>query len=427
MELFKRTKNSNAPVLRQILDLIPDRILQSAVAEHKSDKHCSAYLTKDQLVALMFGQLSKCYTLEDISAGIGVSTTYIKDLGLTQSPARSTMSDGNRKRDWQVFETIYYKLLDYYGNLLRAQHKSELLSRLTNHKAIKIIDSTTISLCLSIFNWAKFRTAKGGLKIHVAFDDALALPDLINITEAATHDLKGHPRRIYPAGTILLEDRAYIDYGLIRERCLADNHFVTRCKSSMSYEVVSERDLPADSDSHILVDQEILLTGQKAINAGMGDLALRRVVVYDEEKDRTIELLTNNFEWSAATVAELYKHRWAIELFFKSLKQNLQIKTFTGTSPNAVRSQIYVALICYLLLELLRRCTCKASHAFSNFVERIRICMSYYLSLEYVCNGIRQGAWKVKPQQKPPDLFSAIGAEKQSVATENTPQLSLYG
>lgn len=427
MELFKRTKNNSAPVLRQIFDLIPDPILQGAIAEHKSDKHCSTYRTKDQLVALMFGQLCKCYTLEDISAGIGVSTTYIQDLGLTQSPARSTMSDGNKKRDWRVFETLYYKLLAYYTDILKAKHKSELLTRLTNHKAIKIIDSTTISLCLSIFDWAKFRTAKGGLKIHVAFDDALALPDLINITEAATADINGHPRRIYPAGTILLEDRGYVDYGLFRERCMADNHFVTRCKSSMSYEVLSERELPANSDAHILVDQEILLTGKKAVDAGLGDLALRRVIIYDEEQDRTIELLTNNFEWTAATVGELYKHRWAIELFFKSLKQNLQIKTFTGTSPNAVRSQIYVALICYLLLELLRRCTCRATHAFSNFVERIRICLSYYLSLEYVCNGIRQGAWKVKPVDKPPDLFSAFGAENQPAATENTRQLSLYG
>lgn len=427
MELFKRTKNNSRPVLRQIIDLIPSQVLHAAVAKHKSDKHCSTYRTRDQLAALMFGQLCKCYTLEDISAGIGVSTTYISDLGLTQSPARSTMSDGNRKRDWQVFQTLYHKLLVHYGNVLRSHHKSELLTRLTGHKAIKIIDSTTISLCLNLFSWAKYRTAKGGLKIHVAFDDALALPDLINITEAATHDLKGHPRRIYPAGTILLEDRAYIDYSLIRERCLADNHFVTRCKTSMSYEVMAERALPQGMDEHILVDQEILLSGKKASEAGMGELALRRVVVYDEDKDRTIELLTNNFEWSAATVAELYKKRWDIELFFKSLKQNLQIKTFTGTSENAVRSQIYVALICYLLLELLRRCTCKGSHAFSNFVERIRICLSYYLSLEYVCNTISQGARKVKAVITPPDLFSEETGQNHASTTYNTLQLALYG
>jgi hypothetical protein len=427
MELFKRTKNTGKPVLRQIIDLIPTNILESAIAKHKSDKHCSVYRTRDQLVSLMFGQLNKCYTLEDISAGIGVSTTYISDLGLSQSPARSTMSDGNKKRDWQVFETLYYKLLNYYSAILKAQHKSELLTRLTNHKAIKIIDSTTISLCLNTFNWAKFRTAKGGLKIHVAFDDALALPDLINITEAATHDLKGHPRRIYPAGTIILEDRAYVDYSLIRERCAADNHFVTRCKESMRYERIKERALPEDGDEHILVDQDILLSGKKASDSGMGDFALRRVVVYDEQKDRTIELLTNNFEWSAATVAELYKKRWDIELFFKSMKQNLQIKTFTGTSEYAVRSQIYVALICYLLLELLRRCTCRASHAFSNFVERIRICLSYYLSLDYVCNTISQGAKKVIRPEHITDLFSGENTEIRRPTTTNTPQLALYG
>lgn len=427
MELFKRTKNNNRPVLRQIIDLIPSSVLQSAIEKHKTDKYCSVYKTLDQLVALMFGQLNKCYTLEDISAGIGVSTTYIGDLGLTQSPARSTMSDGNKKRDWRVFETLYNKLLDYYGNLLRANHKSELLTRLTNHKAIKIIDSTTISLCLNTFNWAKYRTAKGGLKIHVAFDDALALPDVINITQAATHDLNGHPRRLYPAGTIILEDRAYVDYSLIRERCAADNHFVTRCKETMRYDRVKERPLPDDTDQHILVDQDIMLTGKKAVDSGMGDYALRRVVVYDELKDRTIELLTNNFDWTAATVAALYKKRWDIELFFKSMKQNLQIKTFTGTSEQAVRSQIYVALICYLLLELLRRCTCKTKHAFSNFVERIRICLSYYLCLEYVCNTISQGAKKItQTPNSNTDIFSAENSTTKPKNTENQQQLSLY-
>lgn len=405
MGLFKRNKNNNRPLLRQILDLIPRHILQGCIQKHRSDKGCSRYRTYDQLVAQTFGQLNKCYTLEDISAGIAVNKTFIADLGLSQSPARSTMSDGNKKRDWHVFETLYYKLLRHYEGVLSAKHRSAVIDEVKN-KTIKIVDATTVSLCLALFDWAKFRTAKGGLKIHTCWDDTLALPDLINITEARTHDVKGHPMRIFPKGTIVIEDKGYFDFSLMAARCRSDNHFVTRIKDNTVYEALRERALPEGEDQHIIKDEEIMLAGAKAIAAGMGDYALRRVVVYDAENDRTIEVLTNNFEWKAATVAALYKKRWDIELFFKAMKQNLQIKTFLGTSENAVRSQIFIALICYLLLELLRRTTCRARHAFSNFVERIRICLAYYLSLDYVCNHISQGAQPVKATARPPDLFS---------------------
>ena len=405
MGLFKRNKNNNRPLLRQIIDLIPAHILAGCIQQHRSDKGCHRYRTYDQLVAQTFGQLNKCYTLEDISAGIAVNKTFIADLGLSQSPARSTMSDGNKKRDWHVFEAVYFKLLRYYEGVLRAKHQSIIIEEIKG-KTVKIVDSTTISLCLSLFDWAKFRTAKGGLKIHTCWDDTLALPDLINITEARTHDVKGHPMRIFPKGTIVIEDKGYFDFRLMAARCAADNYFVTRIKDNTTYEVVSERSLPNCTDQHILKDEEIILTGKKAGEAGMEDYALRRVAVYDAKSDRTIEVLTNNFEWSAATVGALYKKRWDIELFFKAMKQNLQIKTFTGTSENAVRSQIFIALICFLLLELLRRNTCKAKHAFSNFVERIRICLAYYLSLEYVCNHISQGAKPVTTIIRPPNLFS---------------------
>ena len=220
------------------------------------------------------------------------------------------------------------------------------------------------------------------------------------------HDVKGHPQRIYPKGTIVIEDRGYFDFGLMCARCRADNYFVTRIKDNTLYKRIKERELPDKKDEHIILDEEIMLTSAKAAQAGMGDYALRRVVVYDEVQKRTIEVLTNNFDWSASTVGALYKKRWDIELFFKAMKQNLQIKTFLGTSENAVKSQIFIALICYLLLELLRRNTCKTKHAFSNFVERIRICLAYYLSLDYVCNNITQGANKIASILKAPDLFS---------------------
>lgn len=367
-------------------------------------------MTEDQLVALTFGQLNRCHTLEDISAGIAVSETFIADLGLKQSPARSTMSDGNRQRNWKVFESLFYKVLAHYKQVLASQHRGHIIDEIKG-KVIKIIDSTTISLCLSLFDWAKFRTAKGGIKIHTCWDDALMLPDLVNITPAQVHDSKGFAHKIFPAGTIIIEDRGYFDFDLMRKRVEADNQFVTRIKENTVYQTICELELPDDKDQHILKDELIKLCGQKAKGTGIDQHTLRRVAVYDVENDRTIEIITNNLTWSAATVGALYKKRWDIELFFKALKQNLQVKTFIGTSENAVKSQIYVALICFTLIELIRRTICESVNAFSNFCERIRICLTYYLSLDYLCNHIGQGAKRVRAPANslnlpPANLFS---------------------
>jgi hypothetical protein len=155
MSLFRRTKNNNKPLIRQILDLIPRWLLQESITYYKSDKYCHKYLTYDQLVAQLFGQLCKCSTLEDISVGIGVSETFIKDLGLTQSPAKSTMSDGNKKRNWQVFERLYTKLLSHYGTVLKKHSRQQVIKEVED-QTILIRDSSTISLCLSLFDWEKF-------------------------------------------------------------------------------------------------------------------------------------------------------------------------------------------------------------------------------------------------------------------------------
>src|SRR5690606_14987886 len=175
---------------------------------------------------------------------------------------------------------------------------------------------------------------------------------------------------------------------------------VTRSKNNTQYETVTEKDLPEDRDQDILKDEIIILTGTKASTSGMSDIKLRLVHVYKEDENKTIEIITNNLDWEARTTADLYKKRWDIELFFKAMKQNLQIKTFLGTSKNAVKSQIYVALICYLLLELIKRCYCTGKPAFSNFCEKIRVCLMHYLTLNYVCNELKPIVKKVK---KPPE------------------------
>lgn len=408
MGLFRRIKNNKKPVLRQIIDLVPRWMLDSCTKQFKTDKGCSKYRTYDQFVALTFGQLNKCYTLSDISTGIGVCETLISDLGLSQSPARSTMSDGNKKRNWKVYESLYNKLLKHYERVLKSENQRHIIEEIKDH-SIKLIDSTVISLCLSMFDWAKFRTAKGGLKIHTCWDDALQIPDLVNITEAKTHDRYGLGQTIFAKNTIIVEDRAYFDFALMLNRIFAENTFVTRIKINTQYQSIEELELPIDTDQDILKDEIIVLTGVKAIETKINEHKLRLVSVYKADENKVIHIITNNLDWTARTIADLYKKRWDIELFFKAIKQNLQIKTFVGTSENAVKSQIYVALISYLLLELINRTIAKKTKTFSNFVEKIRICLVFYLSIEYVCNQVSEGAKKVNKQTKiafETDLFS---------------------
>ena len=409
MGLFRRIKNNKKPVLRQIIDLVPRWMLDSCTKQFKTDKGCSKYRTYDQFVSLTFGQLNKCYTLSDISTGIGVCETLISDLGLSQSPARSTMSDGNKKRNWKVYESLYNKLLKHYERVLKSENQRHIIEEIKDH-SIKLIDSTVISLCLSMFDWAKFRTAKGGLKIHTCWDDNLQIPDLINITQAKTHDRYGIGQLVFPKGTIVVEDRSYFDFTLMLHRIQADNIFVTRIKTNTLYQTVKELDLPEKEDQDIIKDEIIVLTSNKALETGISEQQLRLVHVYKEDENKVIEIITNNLDWSARTIADLYKKRWDIELFFKAMKQNLQIKTFLGTSENAVKSQIYIALISYLLLELINRTIAKKTKSFSNLVEKIRICLVYYLTLNYVCNEIGNGAKKIRSEPKlefSSDLFSA--------------------
>lgn len=410
MGLFRRNKNNNKPVIRQILDLVPHWLFQSCINTYKTNKGCSKYKTYDQFVALIFGQLNKCQSLSDISTGVGVSEVFIKDLGLLQSPARSTMSDGNKKRNYQVFESLYYRLLSHYKSVLKKHHNTHIIKEIKD-KTIKLIDSSTIALCLSMFNWAEFRTAKGGIKLHTSWDAHLMIPDVVNITEAKVHDRYGLDQLVYPKDTVIVEDRGYFDFNLMLNRIKGKNIFVTRIKTNTVYETIEELELPNDIDQNILKDEIIRLNSKKAKEIGISEHKLRLVHIYKEDENKVIAVITNQLDWSYNTIAQLYKKRWDIELFFKSLKQNLQVKTFWGTSENAVKSQIFVALISYLLLELIKRTMVKGSIAFSNLTEKIRFCLYHYLTLDYVCNQVREGVRKIKlPKQSEivfeKDLFS---------------------
>jgi IS4 transposase len=412
MALFRRTKNTNKPILGQILSLIPAYILNYQIQKHKSDKGCSKYKTYDQLVALIFGQLNKCDTLSTISFGLSISSTFLSDIKLKQSPSKSTMSDGNKNRNYKVFEGLYFSLLSFYKNILKAQHKTTIIEEIKN-QTIKLIDSTTISLCLEMFDWAKFRTAKGGIKIHTSLDDSSGLPDVINITEAKTHDNKGMENNVFEKGTIIVEDRGYFDFSLMLRRILANNIFVTRIKDNTIYQSIKELELPNKEDQDILKDEIFQLTSPKAKETGISEHQLRLVTVYKADENKVIQIISNNLDWKARTIADLYKKRWDIELFFKAMKQNLQIKSFVGTSENAVKSQIFIALISFLLLELIRRTNCDKNTAFSGFCEKIRVCLLHYLTINYVCNELKP---IVKKAEKPPEytIFTRDNFQNQT-------------
>lgn len=401
MSKFKVNKKSAKPLLGQIMEMIPSYVLTRSVGLYHSDKHCQTYRTYDQLTAMMFGQLNKCLSLREIAQGISVDSQFLSDIGLAQSPAKSTMSDGNKKRDYRVFEKLYYLLLEHYSTLFSKTQGYKVIKEIEG-KNIKLVDATTISVCLQLFDWAKFRTAKGGIKMHTSLDEASMMPEIINITEAKVSDRRGVDGFSYPKGTIVVDDRGYYDFKLFKNRIDDENVFVTRIKINTSYEVLEELDLPDEKDHHILKDELIRLTGKAAKKAGMDEQILRRVVVYREEDNKTIEVITNNKEWAAATIGELYKRRWKIETFFKLIKQNLQIKTFIGTSENACKSQLYIGLITYLIMEVIRRHVSKTKHCFGNFLTLIRVCLIQYNQLEYIVNEIKITVQKARKARASP-------------------------
>jgi hypothetical protein len=306
-------------------------------------------------------------------------------LGIAKAPCRSTLSYANEHRPAALFEELFWTALARFreqqalgGRKHKFRFKNKLLS----------LDSTTISLCLTMFPWAKFRRAKGGVKAHVLLDHDDYLPAYVLITEAKRSDVKlAGSFRLNP-GSIVAIDRGYIDYALFARWSMAGVFFVTRLKENAAFEVVEECQVPANRN--IRADQLIRLTGIRAHN-DYPEL-LRRIVVWDAENEREIVLLTNLLEFGSTTIAAIYKERWKIELFFKALKQNLTVKTFVGTSENALRIQIWTALIALLLLKWLHHLS-QANWSLSNLASMLRLNLFTYRDLT---------KWLHDPMETPP-------------------------
>lgn len=252
-----------------------------------------------------------------------------------------------------------------------------------------------------MFDWARFRTAKGAIKIHAKLDEGSEIPEMVFLSEGRMHDRKGFDHLTIEEGSIVIADRGYYDFTWFTALINKNVTFVSRIKENADYKVIKEVELPDDMDIHILVDQHIKMQSTKAMQSGIYKYELRRIAVYDQETNQTIEILTNDLALPAATIADLYKRRWKVEIFFKSLKQNLCIKTFIGTSENACKAQIYIALLAYVLIEFIRRHISKVKHAFKQFVNLIRICLMQFQGLSNIVTEIKPISIKLAPVTEP--------------------------
>jgi hypothetical protein len=335
----------NTNMFGQILQIIPRNSFARLVYESRAEYCAKGFSSWDQLVAMLFCQFAQAKSLREISDGLAVTCGKLNHLGLRAAPPKSTLAYANAHRPYQLYQETFFNLLDLChsespGKKKKFRFKNKLLS----------LDSTTIDLCLSLFPWADFRQTKGAVKLHLLLDHDGYLPEFAVVTDGKTHDVTAAHNFRLPSGSIIAVDRAYCDFDLFYQWNESGVYFVTRLKGNAAYEVVEDRPVP--SHSNVLLDQIIRFTGPKT--SLKYPKLLRLVVVWDKENHREIELLTNRLEFGATTIGQIYRDRWEIELFFKVLKQYLKIKTFVGTTANALKTQIWTALIAILLLRYLQ-------------------------------------------------------------------------
>lgn len=354
----------------QVLSLVDRGDFARAVRVREAEKGSKGFSCWDQFVAMLFAQLGGAHSLREICGGLATALGKLNHLGLAEAPKKSTLSYANSNRPWELYEDVFRMLLVRCRDVA-ATHKR----RFRFKNPLRSLDATTIDLCLSVFDWAKFRRAKGAIKLHLLLDHQGCLPCWALVTDGKTHEIGPARMLSFDPGTIVAMDRAYVDYRLFASWCEAGVFFVTRAKSNMDYTVLERQKVP--ERGNVIANEIIELTGTRGAECPH---RLRRVVVWDEERDREIVLLTNIMHLAASTVGAIYKDRWQIELFFKALKQNLKIKTFVGTSENAVKVQIWTALIAMLLLKFLQL---KSSFGWSlsNLAAMLRMNLLTYRDL----------------------------------------------
>ncbi|MFZ5535560.1 MAG: IS4 family transposase [Patescibacteria group bacterium] len=332
-------------VFSQFLDLLPRYEFQHFVNKYHGDHRTREFKCWNQLACMIFAHIRQEDSLRDIDIALNAHASKLYHIGIKQCP-RSTLADANERRDYRIYEEFARSLM---LRARRAYSNTKLAMDVDN--AVYALDASTIDLTLSLFPWAKFRAAKGAIKLHTMIDLRGNIPAFLYITDGKVHDVKAAPQiRIEPEG-IYVVDRAYVDFAWLWSIEEAGAFFVTRLKTSIKWTRILSR--PVDKSVGLRSDQDILLFSKQTKEKY--PKRLRRVSFRDEDQNRTLVFITNNFSLSAETIAALYKARWEIELFFKWIKQNLMVKSFYGTSANAVKTQIWISMIVYLILAIMKQ------------------------------------------------------------------------
>ena len=360
-------------IFSQMLQLISRTAFDAAVRKHRAERHARGFSSWGQFVAMLFCQLGGAKSLREICGGLAASEGKLRHLGLPQAPPRSTLAYANEHRPWSLYEDVFHHVLGECRAVAAHPFKGRRKFRF-KHKLLSL-DATLIDLCASVFDWARFRRTKGAVKLHLLLDHDGFLPCYAVITEGKQHEVGVARQWSYEPGTLLVMDRGYNDYTWFADLTRQGVYFVTRLKDNADYIVVEDRELPHRKG---LLRDQVICFYQQARDGQ--ECYFRRIEFYDEEQDRVLVFVTNHLTLAAATVAEVYKQRWQIELFFKALKQSLRIKTFVGTSANALKTQIWAALIAILLIKYLQL---KATFGWSlsNLVALLRQQLFVYRDL----------------------------------------------
>lgn len=335
---------SSPYVFSQFLNLLPRYEFQNIVNKYKGDHRTREFKCWNQLACMIFAHIRQEDSLRDIDISLNAHASKLYHIGIKQCP-RSTLADANERRDYRIYEEFAKSLM---SRARRVYTNTQLALDVDN--AVYALDASTIDLTLSLFPWAKFRATKGAVKMHAMIDLRGNIPAFLYITDGKVHDVKAAPLiRIEPQG-IYLVDRGYVDFAWLWTIEETKAFFVTRLKTSIKWTRVISR--PVDKSLGLRSDQDILLFSKQT--KAKYPKRLRRITFRDEEQNRTLVFLTNNFSLPSSTIAALYKARWQIELFFKWIKQNLMVKSFYGTSANAVKTQIWISMIVYLVLAIMK-------------------------------------------------------------------------
>lgn len=338
--------NEGKYVFAQIVTFLPARIFDRCTALYKGNKWIKHFSCWNQLLSMMFGQLSGRQSLRDLIVTLGAHSTKYYHLGLGRNISRSNLASANEQRDFRIYETFAYEMISIARHCVIDE--SDFPLAISGN--VYAFDSTTIDLCLDVFWWATFRTTKGAIKIHTLYDVKTSIPAFIDITEGSVHDVNALDVLAYEVGGFYIMDKAYIDYKRLHFIHQSLAFFVTRAKDNFKFRRISSS--KTEKSKGIICDQIVKLTGYKSFKSYPENL--RRIKYFDSEEKTTFVFLTNNFTQNASDITLLYKYRWRVELFFKWIKQHLKINSFWGTSFNAVKTQVYVAIITYTLVAIIK-------------------------------------------------------------------------